>query len=113
MLVECRGCLDNKEYRQILAKLPTHDSKWRAKASKQGVFKDKVLSDIANVVVNKLDVVYKNVFNKTFTSSAGITNTPITASNTQALNVRKIQRSTAKLVETNIENIWTKRSLET
>ena len=103
--------MDNKEYRQILAKLPTHDSKWRAKASKQGVFKDKVLSDIANVVVNKLDVVYKNVFNKT--SSAGITNTPITASNTQALNVRKIQRSTAKLVKTNIENIWTKRSLET
>ena len=57
---------------------------------KTGGFRDKVLSDIANVVVNKLDVVYKNVFDKTFTSSAGITNAPITASNTQALNVKKI-----------------------
>ena len=27
-LVECRGCLDNKEYRQILAKFPVRDSKW-------------------------------------------------------------------------------------
>ena len=38
-LVECRGCLDNKEYRQILAKFPMRDSKWRAKASKQGFLK--------------------------------------------------------------------------
>ena len=112
-LVECRGCLDNKEYRQILAKFPTCDSKWRAKVSKQGLFKDKVLSDITNVVVNKLDEVYKSVFNETFTSSAGVTNTPITASNTEARNVRKIQRGTAKLLKTNIENIWTERSVET
>ena len=27
--------------------------------------------------------------------------------------VRKIQRSTAKLVKTNIENIWAERSVET
>ena len=63
--------------------------------------------------MNKLGEVYKGVFNETFTSSAGITNTPITASNTQARNVRKIQRSTAKLVKTNIENIWAERSAET
>ena len=112
-LVECGGCLDNKEYRQILAKFPIRDLKCRAKDSKQGLFKDKVLSDITNVVVNKLDEVYKNVFNETLTSSAGITNTPTTASNTKALNVRKIQRSTAKLLKTNIENIWTERSVET
>ena len=79
---------------------------------KTGIFKNKVLSDITNVVVNKLDEVYKSVFNKTFTSSAGVTNTPITASNTQARNVGKIQRSTAKLVKTNIENIWAERSVE-
>ena len=60
-----------------------------------------------------MDVVYKNVFNEMFTSNAGITNTLITASNTQALNVREIQRSTAKPVKTNIENIWTERSVET
>ena len=48
-----------------------------------------------------------------FTSSAGITNTLITAWNKQALDVRKSQRSTAKLVKTNIENIWTERSVET
>ena len=105
--------MGNKEYRQILAKFPTCDSKWRAKASKQGLFKDKVLSDITNVVVNKLDEVYKSVFNETFTSSAGVTNTPITASNTEARNVRKIQRGTAKLLKTNIENIWAERSVET
>ena len=63
--------------------------------------------------MNKLGEVYKGVFNETFTSSAGITNTLITASNTQARNVRKIQRSTAKLVKTNIENIWAERSVET
>ena len=79
---------------------------------KTGIFKSKVLSDITNVVVNKLDEVYKSVFNETFTSSAGVTNTPITASNTQARNVGKIQRSTAKLVKTNIENIWAERSVE-
>ena len=79
---------------------------------KTGIFKNKVLSDITNVVVNKLDEVYKSVFNETFTSSAGVTNTPITASNTQARNVGKIQRSTAKLVKTNIENIWAERSVE-
>ena len=89
------------------------DSKWRAKASKEGLFKNKVLSDIKNVVVNKLDEVYKSLFNETFTSSAGVTNTPNTASNTQARKVRKIQRSTAKLVKTNIENIWAERSVET
>ena len=92
---------------------PIRDSKWRAKASKVGLFKDKVLSDITNVVVNKLDEVYKSLFNETFTSSAGDANTPNTASNTQARNVRKIQRSTAKLVKTNIENIWAERSVET
>ena len=48
-----------------------------------------------------------------FTSSARITNTLITAWNKQALDVRKSQRSTAKLVKTNIENIWTERSVET
>ena len=112
-LVECKGCLENKEYRQILAKFPIRDSKLRAKASKQGLFKDKVLSHITNFVVNKLDTVYKKVFNETFTSSAGITNTPITASNTQASDARKIQRSTAKLVKSNIENIWSERSVET
>ena len=79
---------------------------------KTGIFKNKVLSDITNVVVNKLDEVYKSVFNETFTSSAGVTNTPITASNTQDRNVGKIQRSTAKLVKTNIENIWAERSVE-
>ena len=79
---------------------------------KTGIFKNKVLSDITNVVVNKLDEVYKSVFNETFTSSAGVTNTPITASNTQARNVGKIQRSTSKLVKTNIENIWAERSVE-
>ena len=63
--------------------------------------------------MNKLDEVYKSVFKETFTSSAGVTNTPITASNKQALNVRKIQRSTAKLVKTNIESIWAERSVET
>ena len=57
-LVECRRCLDNKEHRQILAKFPIRDSKWRAKASKQELFKDKILSDITNVIVNKLDEVY-------------------------------------------------------
>ena len=72
-----------------------------------------VLSDITNVVVNKLDEVYKSLFNETSTSSAGVANTPNTASNTQARNVRKIQRSTAKLVKTNIENIWAERSVET
>ena len=111
-LVECSGCLDNKEYRQILGKFSIRDSKLRAKASKVGLFKDKVLSDITNVVVNKLDEVYKSLFNETFTSSAGDANTPNTASNTQARNVRKIQRSTAKLVKTNIENIWAERSVE-
>ena len=105
--------MENKEYRQILAKFPIRDSKLRAKASKQGLFKDKVLSHITNFVVNQLDTVYKNVFNETFTSSAGITNTPITASNTQASDARKIQRSTAKLVKSNIENIWSERSVET
>ena len=55
---------------------------------KTGIFKNKVLSDITNVVVNKLDEVYKSVFNETFTSSAGVTNTPITASNTQARNCK-------------------------
>ena len=112
-LVECSGCLDNKKYRQILEKFLIRDSKWRAKASKEGLFKNKVLSDIKNVVVNKLDEVYKSLFNETFTSSAGVTNTPNTASNTQARKVRKIQRSTAKLVKTNIENIWAERSVET
>ena len=63
--------------------------------------------------MNKLGEVYKGVFNETFTSSAGITNTLITASNTQTRNVRKIQRSTAKLVKTNIENIGAERSAET
>ena len=63
--------------------------------------------------MNKLDALYKNVFNEMFTSSAGITNTLITAWNKQALDVRKSQRSTAKLVKTNIENIWAERSVET
>ena len=63
--------------------------------------------------MNKLDALYKNVFNETFTSSAGITNTLITAWNKQALDIRKSQRSTAKLVKTNIKNIWTERSVET
>ena len=39
--------------------------------------------------------------------------TLITAWNKQALDVRKSQRSTAKLVKTNIENIWAERSAET
>lgn len=60
-----------------------------------------------------LDTVYKNVSNETFISSVGITDAPITASNTQVLDVWKIQRSTAKLMETNTENIWTERSVET
>ena len=63
--------------------------------------------------MNKLDEVYKSVFSETFTPSAGVTKTPITASNKQARNVRKVQRSTAKLVKTNIESIWAERSVET
>ena len=62
--------------------------------------------------MNKLDEVYKSAFNETFPSSAGVTNTTIAASNKQARNVRKIQRSTAKLVKTNIERIWAERSVE-
>ena len=61
------------------------------------LFKDKVLFDITNLVVN--------VFNETFTSSAEIMNTPITALNRPAPDVTKIQPSTAKLVKTNIEHI--------
>ena len=81
--------MENKEYWQILPKFPICDSKLRGETSKQGLFKDKGLSDITNFVVGKLDTVYKNVLNETFTSSAGITNTPITASNRQAHDVRK------------------------
>ena len=40
-------------------------------------------------------------------------NKGITVSNRQVSIVRKIQRSIPKLVKTNIENIWTNRSVET
>ena len=63
--------------------------------------------------MEKLDTVYKNLFNERFSISVGIMNKGITVSNRQVSIVRKIQRSIPKLVKTNIENIWTNRSVET
>ena len=80
----CRGCLENKEYRQILAKVLIRGSKLSVKAPKQRLIKDKFISNDVNSVVKKPDTVYKNVFIKAFTSSAGITNTLITALNRQS-----------------------------
>ena len=88
-LVECERCLETKEYQQILAKFPIRRSKLR-KSLKEGLFKDKVLSDITNFVVKRLDTVYKDILKELFTSSPALTNIPIAALNMPVVDIGKI-----------------------
>ena len=76
-------------WKQILAKFPIRGSKLR-KSLKEGLFKDKVLSDITNFVVKRLDIVYKNILKELFTSSPVLTNIPIAALNMPIVDIGKI-----------------------
>ena len=69
-LKDCNNCLKAKALKEQLSKFPINNWNLKAKANKAGLFKEKVLADITNQIVNNLDAEYQSNYRTTFTVQA-------------------------------------------
>ena len=66
----CKGCLQDPNLKQVLAKLPIKSVRMKSNAKKAGLHKEKILRDITNNCVNELNEKFQNEFRSTFVKQA-------------------------------------------
>ena len=67
--VDCKGCFKDKELKKCLAKFPIKKGKNKNKALQAGLYKEQILSDVTNSVVQRLDTEFKQIYKTTFTKA--------------------------------------------
>ena len=104
-LENCYGCQNKSNYRLMLSKIPIKSKSSMQKAAKAGLFKDKVMSDITNVIVTGLNNAYKEVFNEPFSSQV--------KSTFQSKDIKNLRRETAKEITEDLQGKSTHKTVET
>ena len=69
-IVDCDGCIKKKVFRDQLANIPIHSRQLHAKATKAGLFRERILADITNKIVENLDAQYQQEYRTTFSTQA-------------------------------------------
>ena len=69
-LESCSGCMNNKKLKTALSSLPSKSNKLTSKATKAGLYKDKILKDVTNKVVGELNTTYQKEFRVDFVTQA-------------------------------------------
>ena len=67
---ECKGCFRDAYLKSYLAKFPINDIKYKGKATKAGLFKEKILSDITNIKVLEMNQEFRTMYNTSFVKQA-------------------------------------------
>lgn len=96
-LFDCKGCLKDNIFRQTLSLLPIKCSRYKTKADKAGLFKDKELRETTENIVSYLDDKFQGEFNTTFTQSFLKLNQPKKSG-------LKEKKKLVRLVKEDIEN---------
>ena len=66
--MNCKICCEDTKLKSTLTKFPIKKQINKRKATVKGFYNKQLLQDITNKVVHRLDVNFKNAFEKTFTS---------------------------------------------
>ena len=93
LLIDCKGCLNNKKLRSTLAMTPIKSLAYIQKAKKAGLIESMALKEKTKQIVNDLKRDYRKDYCTTFTTE--IKNT---------LNIPNAKK-TAKLIKKNIEEL--------
>ena len=98
-LIDCKGCLNNKKLRSILAMILIKSPVYIQKAKKAGLIESMVLQEKTKQIVNDLNRDYRN-YHTTFTTEFKKT-----------LIIPTVKK-TAKLNKKNIEELWEETCIE-
>ena len=98
-LIDCKGCLNNKKLRSILAMILIKSPVYIQKAKKAGLIESMVLQEKRKQIVNDLNRDYRN-YHTTFTTEFKKT-----------LNITTVKK-TAKLIKKIIEELWEETCIE-
>ena len=100
LLIDCKGCLNNKKLRCTLAMIPIKSPGYIQKAKKAGLIESMVLQEKTKQTVNDLNRDYRKNYRTTFTTEFKKT-----------LNIPTVKK-TAKFIKKNIEELWEKTCVE-
>ena len=104
-LYDCKGCFENPKLKDALGYFPIKSAKLKSRAKKGNLFKARVLSDITNKIIAKLDEEYREEHQTTFTKQ-------IESRYKESHLEKKTQKKTlAKQIITDIEGQWKETSL--
>ena len=69
-LESCSGCMNNKKLKIALSSLPSRSNNLISKATKAGLYKEKILKDVTNKVVGKQKTTYQKELRVDFVTQA-------------------------------------------
>ena len=69
-LDSCSGCINNNKLKTALSSLPSKSNKLISKATKAGLYKEKIFKDVTNKVVGELKTTYQKEFRVDFVTQA-------------------------------------------
>ena len=102
-LFNCNGCLQDTKLKGTLGLFPVRSVAYKQKLKENGLLDDKILCDVTNKTIKKLDVEFKANFNTTFSGQIKKKINNI---------VQKEKIKTAKALKVDIENQWKETSIQ-
>ena len=102
-LLNCNGCLKDTNLKGTLGLLPVKSVAYKQKLKANGLLDDKMLCDVINKTIKKLDVECRENFNTTFADQIEKKINNI---------VQKARIKTAKALKADIENQWKETSVQ-
>ena len=109
-LFDCNACL--KTHKQGLSKFLVKSKKFKAQAEKAGLYKEAVLADVTNKLVNQLNNEYTKKFNTTFTTQ--VKKMFRTSNQKENISIKKQKQhlTIAKKLNENIVHQWKETSVQ-
>ena len=102
-LFNCNGCLKDKKLKGTLGLFPVKSVAYKQKQNKKNGLLDKILRDVTNKTIKKLDVEFRENFNSSFSDQIEKKINNI---------VQKERIKTAKALKADIENQWKETSVQ-
>ena len=102
-MFNCNGCLKDKKLKGTLGPFPVKSVAYKQKLKEKGLLNDKILCDVTNKTVKKLDIEFRENFNTTFSDQIEKKINNI---------VQKERIKTVKALKADIENQWKETSVQ-
>nr|XP_047140640.1 uncharacterized protein LOC124815862 [Hydra vulgaris] len=104
-LFNCQGCITNKRLKKVLEKFPVKCKRFKYKAEKRGMYRQKKLSTATHKALIRLDQDFNKKYSTTFTKAMKI-NLP------NPHNEKMKHRYDANKIKNDIENQWKETSTD-